>query len=105
MPRGEPVSILRHDFGDHLRLTRRNLRALYALYALRLDDAVSAQHEEPAGTVHVERMVHGMVPGHFVEQPDLDLVTDPKTPVDRGVLGVRVTVDQLPAHIRRRRHP
>jgi hypothetical protein len=55
--------------------------------------------------VDVERVVHRMVAGHLVQQPDLHLVPDPELPVDRGVLGTRLAVDDLPAHVRRSRHP
>jgi hypothetical protein len=42
------------------------------------------------GAVYVEGVVHRVVPGPFVDEPDLDLVADPELPLDRGVhcLGV-----------------
>ena len=46
-----------------------------------------------------------MVAGHLVEEPELDPVADAEAPVDRLVLGARLAVDDLPAHVRRRRHP
>ena len=53
----------------------------------------------------MERMVHRVVPGHLVEQADRDSVADAEAPVDRRVLGAGLAVDQLPAHVRRGRHP
>jgi hypothetical protein len=40
------------------------------------------QDDEAAGTVHVERMVHGMVGVHLVDEAQLDLVADAELPVD-----------------------
>ena len=69
--------------------------------------AVAAQDEEATRAVDVERVVHRMVGVHLVDEPDLHLVADPEPPVDRVVLGARAgrPVDELPAHVRRRRHP
>ena len=66
-------------------------------------DAVAAEDEEPARAVDVERVVHRMVGVHLVDEADLHLVADPEPPVDRVVLGVGRAVDELPAHVRRRR--
>ena len=46
-----------------------------------------------------------MVGVHLVDQADLDLVSNPEIPVDRGVRRPNVTVDELPAHVLRRRAP
>ena len=70
-----------------------------------LGHAVAAQDEEAARPVDVERMVHRVVAGHLVEQPDLHLVADAEAPVDRRVFGVGVAVDELPAHVRWGGHP
>ena len=69
------------------------------------DNPVSGEDQEPAGAVDVEGVVHRVVPGHLVQQPDLHLVTDPEVPVDRGVLVAGGLVDQLPAHVRRGGEP
>ena len=50
-------------------------------------------------------MVHRVVAGHLVQQPELHLVTDPEAPVDRGVLRAGRLVGQLPAHVRRGGEP
>ena len=67
------------------------------------DDAVAGQDEEPSGSVDVERVVHRVVGVHLVDEPDLHAVADAEVPVDRVVLGVVGAVDELPAHVRRRR--
>src|SRR5215211_1473178 len=54
---------------------------------VRLDSAVSAQDEEAARAVDVERVMHRMVGLHLVDEPDLDLVADAEPPADRVVLG------------------
>src|SRR4051794_8884160 len=54
-------------------------------YQAWLDDSVAAEDQEAAGAVDVERMMHRMVSGHLVEQPDLDLVSDVESPVDLRV--------------------
>jgi hypothetical protein len=44
--------------------------------------------------VDVERMMHRMVRSlHLVHQPDLDLVSDCESPVDRMILRLVVSVD------------
>src|SRR3954453_17351944 len=53
----------------------------------------------------MERVMHRMGGLHFVDEPDLDLVAEPKLPVDVRVLGAGLTVDDQPAHVRRRRRP
>ena len=63
--------------------------------------AVAAEHQEPAGAVDVERVVHWMVLIHLVGQADLDPVTDSEGPGDAGVLGPGLLVDQLPDHVAR----
>ena len=52
----------------------------------------------------VEGVGHRMVGVHFVDEADLHLVADPERPVDLSVLGAGFAVDELPAHVRRRRH-
>ena len=46
-----------------------------------------------------------MVGVHLVDEADLHTVADPKPPVDPCILRARLAVDELPAHVRRRRHP
>ena len=65
-----------------------------------LHNPVSGEDQEAARSVDVERVVHRVVPGHLVQQPELHLVADPEVPVDRGVLRAGRLVDQLPAHVR-----
>src|SRR5919108_5268671 len=64
-----------------------------------LRDAVAAQYQEPACAMDMERMVHGMVPGHLVDQSDLDLVPEPEPPIDSRVFCASFTVDELPTHV------
>src|SRR5262249_11156267 len=66
---------------------------------------VAREDQEAASPVDVERVRHRMIGVHFVDQPKLHLVPDMKRPVDLGVLGACLSVDELPAHVRRRRHP
>ena len=54
--------------------------------------------------MHVKRVRHRMIRIHLVDQSQLDLVADAEGPVDLRVLGARVAVDELPAHVRRGRH-
>src|SRR5262245_3334896 len=51
----------------------------------------------------MERVMHRMVGLFLVDEPDLDLVADPESPVDGGVLGTGLPIDHQPAHVRRRR--
>ena len=67
------------------------------------DDAVAGEDEEAPGAVDVERVVHRVVGVHLVDQPDLHAVADAEPPLDGVVLGVVGAVDELPAHVRRRR--
>src|SRR5687768_9574552 len=66
---------------------------------VRLLDAISCQNEKATRTVDVEGVRHRMVGVHLVDQADLDLVSNPEGPVDRGVRRTRITVDELPAHV------
>jgi hypothetical protein len=45
------------------------------LWMAHCHDSVAAQDQEGTCAMDVERMVHRMVAGHLVEQPDLDLAT------------------------------
>src|SRR3954452_1868711 len=64
-----------------------------------LHDVVSAQNQEAPRSMDVERVVHRVVAGHLIEQPDLDPVPDAEPPVDGRVLGTGRAVDQLPTHV------
>ena len=55
-----------------------------------LGDPVAGQHQESAGAVQVERVVHGMVGRHFIDQPDLDSVAGGEPPVDGRAVGAVV---------------
>ena len=61
--------------------------------------AVAGEHEEPAGAVDVERVVHRVVLVHVVDEADLDPVADLERPVDVPVLLAGVAVDELPDHV------
>ena len=63
--------------------------------------AVAGEHEEPAGAVDVERVVHRMVLVHVVDEADLHPVADAERPVDLPVLLSRVAIDELPDHVGR----
>ena len=67
--------------------------------------SVAREHDEPTGTVDVERVVHRMVGVHLVDEPQLDLIPQAERPVDRMVGGAGVAVDELPSRVRRRRQP
>ncbi len=67
--------------------------------------AVAGEDQEAAGPVDVEGVVHRVVGVHLVDQADLHPVADRELPLDGGVLGLGRAVDQLPAHVRRRRDP
>jgi hypothetical protein len=54
--------------------------------------------------VDVEGVRHRVVGIHFVDQADLHAIADAEPPVDLRVLRPRLAVDELPAHVRRRRH-
>src|SRR4051812_44487525 len=51
-----------------------------------LDDVVAAEHEEAAGAVDVERVVHRVVGVHLVDEADLHPVANRELPRDRVVL-------------------
>ena len=51
-------------------------------HQVRLDSPVAGQDQEPPCTVEVEGVMHGMVGLHFVDQPDLDPLSDAEPPVD-----------------------
>jgi hypothetical protein len=53
----------------------------------------------------MEGVVHGVIAGHLVQQPDLQPVADPESPVDRGVLVAGAFLDQRRAHVRRSGEP
>ena len=65
--------------------------------------AVTREHDEAAGAVDVERVVHRMIRVHLVDEANLHAVADAEAPVDLVVDGAARTVDELPARIRRRR--
>src|SRR4029078_5580303 len=48
---------------------------------------------------------HGMLLVHLVDEADLDLITDAEFPVDAGVFGSGVAIDELPTHVRGRGLP
>jgi hypothetical protein len=62
---------------------------------------VACEHQEAAGAVHVERVVHRVIAVHRVEQAELDAVAHGEGPVDGGVLSARLVVDELPEHVGR----
>jgi len=66
---------------------------------------VAGHDQEPAGAVHVERVVHRVIGVHLVDQPDLHLVTDPEPPGDPVVPRSGVPVEKDPPHVRRGGHP
>ena len=51
-----------------------------------VDVAIPRQDEEAAGAVDVERMRHGVIGAHLVDEPDLDAVADGELPRDLRVL-------------------
>ena len=70
-----------------------------------LRNAVAGEDDEAAGAVDVERMVHRVVRVHLVDEPELDAVADRELPIDPVIGGTGVAVDELPAHVGRRRQP
>ena len=59
-----------------------------------LDPVAATMHQEPAGPVDVERVVHRVIGVHLVHEPDLHPVADRERPVDLGVACARVAIDQ-----------
>ena len=72
---------------------------------VRLLDAVPCENEKSPCAVNVERVRHRMVGVHLVDEADLDLITDAEFPVDAGVFGSGVAIDELPTHVRGRGLP
>ena len=72
---------------------------------VRLFDAVSCENEKSPCAVNVERVRHRMIGVHLVHEADLDLITNSEFPVDGGVFGAGVAIDELPAHVRGRGLP
>src|SRR6476659_10984345 len=66
---------------------------------IRLLDAVSCKNEKSPCAVNVERVRHRMVGVHLVDEADLDLITTSEVPVDGGIFGAGVAIDELPAHV------
>ena len=64
--------------------------------------AVTREHDEAAGAVDVERVVHRVIRVHLVDEADLHRVADAEAPVDLVVDGAARAVDELPARVRRR---
>ena len=99
-----PTTRIGHVEEDVDRLARPDEHCVFP-DEVRLLDAISCQNEKPSRTVDVERVRHRMVGVHLVDKADLDLVSNPEYPVDRGVRCAGVAVDEFPAHVLRRRAP
>src|SRR3954469_10213278 len=66
--------------------------------------AVARKNDKAAGAMDMEGMVHRVIGIHLVDEPQLHLVADDETPVDRMVGGSRLSVDKAPVHVCRRRN-
>src|SRR5512133_3270817 len=94
---GHPQARVGHVEQDVYGLNRTHQHGVLP-HQVGLGDPVAGQYQEPAGAVQVERVVHGMVGGHFIDQPDLDSVANGEPPVDGGAVGTSGPVQEPPVH-------